>query len=318
MSMKFGEILVRFDKTTEACISDALKKQEEVEKDKKIGNILVDNGDIIPMDIVEALCEQTGLSAIDEEHIEKQDYSVLKDFPINLARKYRAIPLYEENDELYVATAEPQNTFLYNQMFMIYEKTVVPVLMEENKLTDLINIAYSRMDTGEGQLNADELKDMVDEDDTGIPDLIDSEDEAPIIRFVNNIISRAVKQGVSDIHFESFEDEMYVRFRKDGKLHLIQQVPKAAQSGLITRIKIMSKMNISEKRLPQDGNIKVRIAGNDIDFRVSTIPSMHGESVVLRVLDKTTQKLSLEEVGFSQRDLKQMRRIIQDKHGIFL
>ncbi len=264
------------------------------------------------------LAEEGGFSLFNQKQdSEKLTVDLLDIFPIHLARKTRSVPLCIEDGELLVVMEDPYDIAHLNQLYLLYQATPKPLIASKEAVDEFINHAYSRLNTDGNQLKEDEFRDMADESDE-IPDLIDSNDEAPIIRFVNSTISKAVKDKVSDIHFESFADEVVVRFRKDGKLYPVQSVPKAAQAGLITRIKIMSKLNISEKRLPQDGNITVKIAGNDIDFRVSTLPSVHGESVVLRILDKTSQTLSLDKSGFLQKDLTIMRKLIRKKHGILL
>ncbi len=315
---KIGEILVEKGFVLQNDVDEALNLQKEGSQ-SKIGRILIEKKHLEEKELLEVLSIQTGFELFEKNHLEKHDPSLLNNFPIMLARKFNAIPFFIENDTLFVVLTDLSDKTLVNQLYLIYDLELSFLLVSDSKMTDLINFSYSKLDTGSEGLNAEEFKDMSDDDDLGvIPDLIDSNDEAPIIRFVNSIITKAVKDKVSDIHFESFEDEVIVRFRKDGKLSIIQKVPKAAQAGLITRVKIMARLNISEKRLPQDGNIKLKIAGNDIDFRVSTLPSVHGESVVLRILDKSSQQLSLDESGFTNRDLKMMRQIISKKHGIFL
>jgi general secretion pathway protein E len=318
MKKKIGEILVEKGFTSHEDVKSALEEQKNSIVHKKLGEIMVAEGFISPEQLVEVVSELTGIPMLGEEVLKKLDPLVLSEFPIVLAKRFKALPLFKENEQLNVVVSENYPPFLLNQLYMLYRCDIVIHLLPSTKVTDLINHAYSKIDSEGEALNAEEFADMAGNLDTEIPDLIDSNDEAPIIRFVNNTIAKAVKEKASDIHFESFEDEVLVRFRKDGKLHAVQRVPKAAQAGLITRIKIMSRLNISEKRLPQDGNIKVKIAGNDIDFRVSTLPSIHGESVVLRILDKRSQQLSLDASGFTKRDLERMRKLIRMRHGIFL
>lgn len=317
MRKQIGAILVERGYASSAIVGEALQRQQEGDA-RKIGEILMGTGNVSLEQVHLALAEQAGLSLGEQELLSRQDPVLLQAFPIYLARRYRAVPLFTEDEYLLAVAVDPEDHVLYNQFYLLYGKDVILLPVEEKKVTELINNAYSRLDTTEGPLNAEEFRDMGADEDAALPDLIDSNDEAPIIRFVNSMVAKAVKERSSDIHFESFEDEMIVRFRRDGKLYVIQKVPKAAQAGLITRVKIMARLNIAEKRLPQDGNIKIRVAGNDIDFRVSTLPSVHGESVVLRILDKTTLQLSLDNCGFNQRDLKTMRQMIQKKHGIFL
>ncbi len=317
MRKLIGEILAARGFAAPPVIEDAFRKQGEGDN-RRIGEILRASGVVTTDQVGFALAEQAGVSLTEKDLTARQELTLLSRFPIFLARRFTALPLFVDNEKLVVAVANPDDRVLLNQLFLLYGLTVVPVMLEEKRVTELINNAYSRIETTEGTLNEEEFRDMADEEDGALPDLIDSNDEAPLIRFVNAMVAKAVKERASDIHFESFEDEMLVRFRRDGKLYIVQKVPKAAQAGLITRVKIMARLNIAEKRLPQDGNIKIRVAGNDIDFRVSTLPSVHGESVVLRILDKTTLQLSLDNCGFNQRDLKIMRQMIRKKHGIFL
>ncbi len=318
MRKRIGEILIEKKFTSFNEVEDAFAVQQSGDT-RKIGKILTDNSEINESQLLEALSEQSKTPVVTDEQIKKQDIPLLKHFPIALARKFLAMPLFIENNELVVAVSQIDSVpFIMNQLYILFSHNVKPLLIDDRKIVEIINNAYSKLDTEQGELREEEFKEMSGGEDTSIPDLIDSNDDAPIIKFVNNALLKAVKEKASDIHIESFEDEVLVRFRKDGKLHLIHRVPKAAQAGLITRIKIMGKLNISEKRLPQDGSIKIKLAGNDIDLRLSTLPSVHGESVVLRILDKATQKLSLDESGFTQRDLKKMRKLIHMKHGIFL
>lgn len=312
---KIGELLIEKGYADKEQLYRALESQK-LTPGRKIGQILLFEGIVNAEQIAEVFSLQSGIKMAPDEFFKKMEPAILSSFPIGLAKKFKALPLFIDTD-LHVVISDT-DPMLMNQLYLIYKCNVIPYVCSSNKIIDQINHAYSRIDSGEESLKAEEFADMAGDADVAIPDLIDSNDEAPIIRFVNNTIAKAVKEKASDIHFESYEDEVIVRFRKDGKLYLVQKVPKAAQSGLITRIKIMSRLNISEKRLPQDGNIKVKIAGNDIDFRVSTLPSIHGESVVLRILDKRSQKLSLDESGFTKRDLDRMRKIIRMKHGIFL
>ncbi len=318
MRKRVGELLLEmYPRVSQEKIDKAFRAQSEGDE-RKLGEILVDNEDLALEQLLNVLAVQNGMKVASEADLKKQQIPVLAQYPIFLAKKYGVLPLYEDDGRLVVVTSNIDELyFILNKLYLVYSMDVEPLLIEEERLTSLINGSYSKLDTTDSGLNAEEFKEM-EEEDTSLPDLIDSNDDAPIIQFVNNMILKAVKDRSSDIHFESFEDEMLVRFRKDGKLYQISRVPKAAQSGLITRIKIMGRLNISEKRLPQDGNIKLKIAGNDIDLRLSTLPSVHGESVVLRILDKTSQQLSLDNSGFTQRDLAMMRKLIRKKHGIFL
>ena len=243
---KIGEILVEKGFIDETQLSEALAAQQaDRQGTGKIGQFLVSEGKVTPEQVTEAFSEQSGIKIVTEEDLKKLDPAVLGEFPIALAKKFKALPLYADSD-LHVVITD-FDMLLFNQLFMIYRKNVVSLLVSPAKINDMINQAYSSVDNKEEALNAEEFGKMADEDDT-IPDLIDSNDDAPIIKFVNNTIAKAVKEKASDIHFESYEDEVIVRFRKDGKLSIVQRVPKAAQAGLMKLLRMSTGLLYSQYR----------------------------------------------------------------------
>lgn len=198
-----------------------------------------------------------------------------------------------------------------------------PVLIPQNALYALINTAYERfgqMETGQildsAEEETDTFSDLLSIQET--VDLLDARDDAPIIRLANSILSQAVRQKASDIHLEPFEEEVKVRYRLDGVLYNVLSIPQKLKAGTISRFKLMANLNIAEKRLPQDGRIRIRAAGRDVDIRVSTIPVRHGERVVLRILEQGTLLLPLSEIGFAPEDLSQVNRLITLTSGIIL
>ena len=198
-----------------------------------------------------------------------------------------------------------------------------PILLPQNALYTLINTAYERF----GQVETGQILDSAEEEADTFPDLLsiqetvdllDARDDAPIIRLANSILSQAVRQKASDIHLEPFEEEVKVRYRLDGVLYNVLSIPQKLKAGIISRFKLMANLNIAEKRLPQDGRIRIRAAGRDVDIRVSSIPVRHGERVVLRILEQGTLLLPLSEIGFAPEDLSQVNRLITLTSGIIL
>ena len=220
-----------------------------------------------------------------------------------------------------MAIADPVNTPALDDLRLLYDQPIRPVIASAMQITDAINMVYNRSSEGDRTVMSDlaeENLDSVSQELEETQDLLESDDEAPIIRLVNSLLFRAVKQKASDIHVEPFEKDLVVRFRIDGVLYDIMHPPKKVQNSVISRIKIMADLNIAEKRVPQDGRIKIKLAGKDIDIRVSTLPTSFGESVVMRILDKSKVVLDLSEVGVTGTYLQQMEELIHHKHGIIL
>ncbi len=259
-------------------------------------------------------CEHLDLAAIDGKLLE----------PLNMlyCRRNRLLPLSIENGRLRVATADPLREAALGDLRAIYDAEVDPMVVEISELSRGINSAFdavtdvsSRLMGGlEGesslQAQAAELNEA--------PDLLESDDEAPIIRLINTLIFQAAKDGASDIHVEPFENRSSVRFRVDGLLREVLAPPARFHAALASRVKVMAGMNIAERRLPQDGGIRTRVAGRELDIRVSTVPTSFGERVVMRLLDRSSTLMGLGEIGLAGQDLEGMRRLIRQSHGIVL
>ncbi len=239
------------------------------------------------------------------------------------AKTHSAIPVCIENDTLIVAASKPVQPEALRILECCYELPVIPVLTSETEVNRILNaFRSSLMSDRSYALDEKNKEDGTSEENLLSPlkiDVTDAEDEdAPIIRYVNALIFRAASQRASDIHIEPFEKELKVRFRIDGVLQDVAAEDKYFQSAISSRIKVMANLNIAEKRLPQDGRIGLRIAGQDVDIRVSTVPTRYGERIVLRLLDKSKGVLDLTHIGFDQERLSAIRKLIKKSYGIFL
>jgi general secretion pathway protein E len=245
---------------------------------------------------------------------------LVNNIPINFAKRNEVLPIKKEGNLLTVAVADPANFNALDDLRVLFKCEIKPVIASSYEIMNAINAIYNKTsDAGDSAMGElDENMNEIATDFEEPVDLLDASDEAPIIRLVNSLLFRAVKQKSSDIHIEPFEKTLNVRFRIDGVLYDIMTPPKRAQSAIISRVKVMSGMNIAEKRLPQDGRIRIKIAGKDIDIRVSTIPTSFGESVVMRLLDRSSVLLDLETLGLGGETLKNFQKFIRYSHGIIL
>src|SRR5207248_4057679 len=220
-----------------------------------------------------------------------------------------------------LAVADPLDTAVLDHARMLLQQNVNPKLALASTIIDAINAVYDRA-INEAEQVVDEMEaenlDSVEHDLEETADLLDTGDEAPIIRLINSLLFRAAKERASDIHIEPMERDICVRFRVDGVLQEVIRPPKRFQNSIISRVKIMGGLNIAEKRLPQDGRIRVKLAGRDIAIRLSTTPIVYGERIVMRLLDKSAVLLDLAEIGMDADQLAKMESLIHKSHGIVL
>lgn len=313
-----GAILLEQTSLTEEQLEQALEVHRE--KGIKLGDALIQLKFLRTEDILKALSIQLGFPYESRINVEEIPADLISNLPINYAKKNEVIPIKREGASVVVAIANPTNYSVIDDLRIIFNSPIKPVIASSYEIINAINALYNRV-TGTGDEAMNELDESMAEIDAAFDepvDLLDASDEAPIIRLVNSLMFRAVKQKASDIHIEPFEKELVVRFRIDGVLYDIMHPPKRAQSAIISRVKIMAGLNIAEKRLPQDGRIRIKIAGKDIDIRVSTIPASYGESVVMRLLDRSSILLDLDDLGLWGRNLELMNRLIHSRHGIIL
>jgi general secretion pathway protein E len=241
--------------------------------------------------------------------------------PLAFAKQYQLLPLTQQHGAVTVAVANPREIAALDDLRLLFGARIEPVIVPQPILQEALNRVYDH-----ASQSTQELLDTLDEKALDLDaaewqeprDLLETNDDAPIIRLVNSLFYQATKERASDIHIEPFEQELLIRFRIDGILYDTITPPKAIQSLLISRIKIMAGLNIAEKRLPQDGRIRLKVAGRDIDMRASVIPTAFGERVVLRLLDRASALLGLEELGLNGRHLTVVNRLIHQSHGIVL
>ena len=313
-----GSILLEYTRLSPQQLEEALLYQKE--KSLRLGEALTQLKFLHSEDILRALSIQLGIDYVHEINPDDIPNDLVKTVPINFARKNELIPLRREEGSVIVAIADPINHMALDDLRVLFDAPVKPVIASQDVIIDTINSVYNRTPENDAVMSEldEENTDLLDQNFEEVQDLLDSDDEAPIIRLVNQLLVRAVKQGASDIHIEPFEKELLVRYRIDGVLYTIMTPPKKAQNSIASRIKIMADLNIAEKRLPQDGRIRIKLAGKDIDIRVSVLPTSYGESVVMRLLDRSKALLPLDSIGFNDRNLTAIRELLTRSHGIIL
>lgn len=266
---------------------------------------------------LDVLSEFYGVEKVESIPEDDIDYELIKQFPISFAKRFRILPISKDNGTLKVVFAPPQELYALDEVRSRFNCSLETYITLERVLTDSINSVYEQ---GKDVVSEDinEGSGLSDMEFTEPQDLIEAEDEAPIIKFINTLLFQAVREHASDIHIECFEKEVLVRFRKDGILHDVTKVPKTVQSSVISRVKIMSELDIAERRKPQDGSIRLKIGGRDIDVRVSTVPTSWGESVVMRLLYRSSVLMSFEQLGLEGKKLETVESLIKRPHGIIL
>jgi general secretion pathway protein E len=310
---KIGELLLQHTSLTQEQLSEALHIQEE--SGMLIGEILLRKNYIHPHDIVKVICHQVGIPYIDEIKVEEIDPNITIDIPINYAKSHEVLPMLETEISVTVAISDPFNFDVINDLQEIFKKEILIAVAPPMRIQDSINRVYEKANRNLVDTIEDEFEEALDLD--GPIDILDAgADEAPVIRFVNSLIFRAVKERASDIHIEPFEKETVYRFRINRVMTEIMRQPIKTHSAVSARIKVMAKLDIAEKRLPQDGRIPIKMAGKDIDIRLSTVPVQNGERIVMRVLEKNNNVLQLEHLGFEGMVLHQLDELSKRKHGI--
>ncbi|MFZ8932993.1 MAG: type II secretion system ATPase GspE [Bacteriovoracaceae bacterium] len=310
---KIGQLLLKHTSLTNEQLNEALDLQKS--SGMLLGQILLKKNYIHPHDIVKVLCYQIDIPYYDEIHLDEIDPNLIIDIPINYAKHHQIIPILETDDYVTVILTDPFNFDTLNDLQEIFKKEIKIQVSPPIKVEEAINRIYEKANKNVVDTLEHEFEENLDLE--GPIDILDAgADEAPVIRFVNSIIFRAVKLKASDIHIEPYEKETVYRFRINGVMAEDLRQPIKTHSAVTSRIKVMAKLDIAEKRLPQDGRIKIKIAGKDVDLRLSTVPIQHGERIVMRVLEKGSTVLGLESLGFSGSVLKQLKELSNKKHGI--
>jgi len=280
---------------------------------------IVRSPDVDPLVAAQALERVTGLPLWKELDFERLEPEHVSDFPLAISRDRGVLPLYLDNGDLLVGVYDLAGLSTLDDLGVLLNHPVRPILLPSDLLSEATNNVYDRAAKSASEILGDVDEDKHGGDDLELADaeLIDDPNQAPIIRFVNALLSQAIKERCSDIHIEPFEKDLMVRFRIDGVLHTKHTPPYKLRNPIVSRIKIMAGLNIAEKRLPQDGRIKKRMGDREIDLRVSTVPVRHGERVVMRLLEKG-KVFSLDGIGMMGQTLQTFRKLIKKPHGILL
>lgn len=316
--LDLGGLLLKSGLINEEQLANAVQVQKESNHQKRLGEILVQSKIITEAQLLEILAKQLQIPFVRSINDREIPEDLIKKVPTRFAKKFHILPIGYKDDAVVVVSSDPLNTTVADDIRLLLEKPIKIAAAASSVIMEAINRSYDRASTADSAIE-DLGQGVIDDTALQEPvDLLDSEDEAPIIRLVNSLLFRAVKDRASDIHVEPYEREVAVRFRIDGNLYDILKIPKRLQNSVGSRIKLLGSLNIAEKRLPQDGRIRIKIAGKDVDLRLSTVPTAHGERIVLRLLDKSAVVLDLKNLGFEPAMLKQMEELVMKPFGIVL
>ena len=306
---RLGELLMESGKINEEQLERALASQKK--SGDRLGKVVVSLGFITEMDLLRLLETHLEIPLVDlSTSVPEREATQM--IPGSLAERHQLIPLRKRGNKLIVAMSDPTNFFAIDDVRMVTNSEIEPVIASEGDIQRAISTAYGVAEMVEKavtQLQKEELSGLME---------LETADDAPIISIVNSLISQAIKATASDIHLEPMEKVMRVRFRVDGVLREVVQFPKHAQAALISRIKIMSEMDIAEKRSPQDGRIRVQEAGRAVDLRVSTLPTIYGEKIVMRILDQKAVILDIGALGYTEANLQKYRKMFHQSYGMVL
>ena len=318
---RLGELLVAAGTITEEELARGLALQKGTKE--RLGTVLISNNIITEEKLIEALQMQLGIEFVDLTKVNIPT-ELAQALPKNIAKQYQVVPVRTVKDELYLAMSDPMNFYAIEEVRKAVRKKVVPMMATPTAVDRAIQVLYGN----EGAAKAiEEMKrEAAATQEVSVPDAAfvsnqlgeDNISNAPTIRLVNAIIERAITERASDIHLEPRENELQVRMRIDGLMRYIMTVPRDLQASVISRIKIMSSLDIAEHRIPQDGRFNVRMKDKDIDLRISTLPTVYGEKIVARLLDKSGQKLSKDAIGLSGSDLQKYDHMLHCRSGVLL
>jgi len=312
---RLGNILVNAGKITGYQLQEALKSQKAL--GKKLGEILVDSKIITEDEIIECIEQQTGIKKVDLNTI-NFDRKAITLIPQNLCDKYILIPFGFENNKIKVALADPLNIFAIDDLAISTGFEIESFIARKNDISKFVGIYYSSQQVNNAaiQLSKESTKSLKNNKATA--EDINEVNSAPAVKMIDYMFKNSVELKASDIHIEPFEREIRIRYRIDGRLKIVNTLGIESLGPLVTRIKILAGLNIAEKRIPQDGRIMTSVDGKDIDLRVSVLPVVNGEKIVIRVLNTGGSILSKNQLGMSEDNIKRLDRIIKNPHGIIL
>ncbi|MFW6034921.1 MAG: type II secretion system ATPase GspE [Halothermotrichaceae bacterium] len=315
--MKLGELLLTYNLIDQEQLENAIEKQQN--SDKRLGEVLVDLDYVSEQDLIEALEFQLGVPHVNlDNYILNPHLSTY--VPESMAKRYKAVPLEKSKNNLLMAMVDPTDLLAIDDIEMTSGLKVEPRIATGKAISKAISKIYSpdEEETDEIFASLDDYQIKTREEEPEIDDLREMVDDAPIVRLANLIISQAIQAGASDIHIEPQEKEMRVRYRIDGVLRQQMTVPKYSQAALISRFKIIADLDITQRRIPQDGRVEMDANGQKIDMRVSTLPTVFGEKIVIRILDKDDSLINLDKLGFSEQNYQNFMELIENPHGIIL
>lgn len=313
-NIRLGELLLYSNKITKQQLDEALEKQKST--GEKLGRVLVRKGYVTDGDIIEVLEFQLGIPHVDLDKYIIDPQVVLR-IPENIARRYEALAIEAKENYILVAMTDPLNIFAIDDIQMFTKSNIQVAISSREAILRNIDRFYRRESTEKVLKEFRESYELENMEGLEENELLEVS-TAPIVKLINSLVQQAIDMRSSDIHIEPGDEKIRIRFRIDGDLHEITSLSMNSLSPIITRIKIMGKMNIAERRVPQDGRVETRINGREIDIRISTIPTVYGEKVVLRILDRSNFMFSKNELGFTQRNLEAFDKILQQPYGMIL
>ncbi len=318
---RLGELLVKNSIITKEQLTKALEEQKESGGQQRLGSILIKNGLITEPDLTSFLSKQYGFPSINLADYDV-DASVIKIIPVDIAQKYQIVPVNRSGSTLIIAMCDPSNIFAIDDIKFMTGYNVEVVIASESAIRGGIDKFYDQSASLADVMNDLELDDLEvigEEEDVDVSSLERATEDAPVVKLVNLILTDAIKKKASDIHVEPYERSFRVRYRIDGILYEVMKPPMKLKNAITSRIKIMAELDIAERRLPQDGRIKIKLGGGkDMDFRVSVLPTLFGEKIVMRLLDKSNLQLDMTKLGYEPDALAHFQKEIHKPFGMVL
>ena len=318
---RIGDVLVEQGWLSPEALEEGLEAQAE--NGERLGQVLVQQKKITEQELLNALALQLDLEVMESIDDKELRFDLVEQLPIQYLKKHKIFPFQSEDGTLRIAVNDPLDLEVLDDLRILFgQNEIRPVLVPAREILSAINRTYGQANDTTEQIMQDlgeeaDSQHLFTELEVG-EDLLDETSEAPIIKLVNHIFSQAVKSQASDIHIEPYQKHLQVRFRLDGVLHNVLSPPRRLHAAIVSRIKVMARLDIAEKRLPQDGRTEVKIGERLVDVRVSCLPTAFGERVVLRLLEKSGKLLSMEEIGLTAAALAEMKRLLHLSHGIIL
>ena len=314
---RLGEILVIANKINQAQLDEALKIQKE--EGMKLGEVLVEKGFVTEYDIIHAIEQQIGIKEVDLGNVQC-DKKVLKIVPQKICDKHMLAPFGFEDGKIKVAMADPLNIFAIDDIAISTGLEVKTFIAPKKDIRKFIEVNYSteQVNKAAEELRKESKESIVQQQQSQNIEEMDDVKNAPVVKMIDKLFKNAIEMRTSDIHIEPFENEIRIRYRIDGKLQTVNVLGRESLGPLVTRIKILGNMNIAERRIPQDGRIITKVGETDVDLRVSILPVVNGEKIVIRILSRDNYKLGKEKLGIADENLKKIDRMVRSPFGIVL